>query len=167
MMSHSTGEMYLSVLRQISLESRVGYSFGLIVSSKQLTATIPLTAFSFLERDLVGDSSGKTCWQALGHSFSCLLTTPSFCSVKKLYRQIMEEFLGGITERNWQPLFGFPLKHTTVGALGAVMCEDAYVQNRLLVLYVKNNRIGKSIVCNELLNAVLIKNVPLLTHFLC
>jgi SAM-dependent MidA family methyltransferase len=54
-----------------------------------------------------------------------------------------------------------------VVACQAVLREDPYAQNRLLVLDVKDDRIGESIViCNELLDDIPIQNVALLTLFL-
>ena len=47
------------------------------------------------------------------------------------------------------------------------MCEDPDSQNRHLVLHVEDNRIGKSIVDNELSEGIPIQNVSSLTHFLC
>jgi hypothetical protein len=48
----------------------------------------------------------------------------------------------------------------------AVLGEDPYVQNRLLVLYPKDDLIGKFIIGYELLDTILIDKVSLLTHFL-
>jgi hypothetical protein len=68
--------------------------------------------------------------------------------------QLITEFLGGILERMWGPFFGFPLEH-------------AEAQYWLLLLLVKDHKIGKSILGNELFDAFLVNDVSLLTLFLC